>query len=265
MELNEKEKKQDSLKEIAVEGEEVEAASENGEKEEMSIEGENSSSYSLEVSFKQKLIFRICVGLSFIAFGLVLLLAGLGHFMSFNLMIGDMVALSILLLFFALFLSHAIIFKNVISTWISVMFFVPALVEILIAAGLMTMTEEGYTEISHIHLYPLYIAAIAIASLITAVIFGSWRTHAPFIVLFGALSILFSLQSTGLAYDAGGWTLIIPVAIGFVVLFLIYTVLSIVSDIRKKEESEEAEELIASGKVRIVEKDSDTETEAREV
>ena len=158
----------------------------------------------LEVTPRQKAAGNICAGTAIILAGIFLLLCGL-NVIPLNIL--DVIAASILFAIAAAFLTSGLIQRNPVSVWIAVAFSVPALVEVL----------EKFTQATYGGLYPLYIAIPAVASLITSLIFRSFRPHIPVIVFFGGLAALFALQSSGL-----GWAIAAPAVVVFAGLCILY-------------------------------------------
>ncbi len=93
-------------------------------------------------------------------------------------------------------------------------FFVPALTEVI----------EKTTGAGYQHLYPMYIAIPAVASLFTAIGFRNFKPHLPVIVFFGILSVLFAFQSSQI-FSFNGWLVAAPSIIVFIGLCIMFVAL----------------------------------------
>ena len=177
-----------------------------------------------ELSKKQKLAINITAGGILVSAGVFILLCGVIGAMPNILRVLPM---TILIAFCLVFLVPGIVQKNPVSIWIAVMFFVPVIVEL----------AAKYSDVvDYRQLYPLYIAAPAIASLITAVCFFKFKAHLPVIVLFFSAALIFVFKVSGLFnFDtANGW-IMAPVLL-FVLLAL--SVVYLVVKIRKARREE---------------------------
>lgn len=96
----------------------------------------------------------------------------------------------------------AIIQRNTVSMWLGGVFLACMTASIIAAGG----------GISYSSVYPVYIAAPAVASLFTLPISDNKKFHLSIIVFFGVISALFSLNSSGLC----GWSITAPVIVIFV-------------------------------------------------
>lgn len=144
---------------------------------------------------KQKFLSRIALGAVVLLLGLFLLLCGSGAInLSFLKILPPAVLLSIAVICF----SWAFIQDNTLTLWLSLPFALSACVSVL--AG---FTAKGYG-----FYYPFYIFAPAAASLVTAIYSGRWRDHLKVVVLFGGLSVLFTLNSM---FDVS-WRIVLPLA-----------------------------------------------------
>lgn len=107
----------------------------------------------------------------------------------------------------------AIIQRNTVSMWLGGALLACMTASIIAAAG----------GVAYSSVYPVYIAAPAIASLFTLPISDSKKFHLGFIVFFGVLSGLFSLRSSGLC----GWAISAPLIVIFVgIVVLGYSIYS---------------------------------------
>lgn len=138
------------------------------------------------LSLKQR---RICIIVDSVAtflLGVFLLLVGL------KIIYYDFyrILLSSILLFGGIAMSiNAFVQSNSLILWIGSALAVCACVGFIVEANI----GFGYSD-----LYPIYIAAPAIASLITLFIKKEYKIHLLTAVFFGIISILFSLESSGI-------------------------------------------------------------------
>ena len=175
----------------------------------------------LNLTRKQRLAGNLTAGGCVIAAGLILLLAGTGVIPASVRQLAVPVLLSAV---GAALILTALIQRNSVSLWISFLFLVPALVSFLAA-----FTPAGYAQ-----LYPLYIAAPAIASLCTMPMSGSYAAHGKSMLFFGLIAGLFGLESSGLV----GWGVVLPLVVVFVGLMVVYVAVMLA----RKEKSEEEED-----------------------
>ncbi len=105
---------------------------------------------------------------------------------------------------------NAWISKNSVSLWLSVAFIVPSIIEFL--------TE--YTALGYRHLYPLYIAIPAFASVVTCIMTRKFIDHLYVVLLFGVIGGIFALESSGLF----GFSVVVPCfVIYFGAVILLFT------------------------------------------
>lgn len=150
------------------------------------------------LSKKQIKLSRLIIGAVSVLAGVFLLLAGLGVFpFTFKQAVLPALLIAAGLTLFAL----GFVQQNTLLLWLAFPFLTAALVTVLASA-----TTMGYSK-----LYPIYIFAPAIASLVTAIYDGVWRTHLKIIIPFAAPGILFSLNTFFLVQ----WKILLP---SFVIL-----------------------------------------------
>ncbi|MDR2201654.1 MAG: hypothetical protein LBP26_02655 [Clostridiales bacterium] len=153
----------------------------------------------LELTPRQRLAGNLTAGGVILLCGIFLLLCGLG---AVPLSVTKIWLCSVLTAVGLVLLITGFIQRNTVSVWLAFAFLVPALVEGLAKSG---TADYG-------NLYPLYIAIPAVASLVTMLYGGAWRSHVPVIALFGPVAAIFSLNSSG----ALEWAIVIPLLIVFI-------------------------------------------------
>ena len=114
----------------------------------------------------------------------------------------------------------ALVQRNGVAMWLSVLFFMPAIVELI----------EKVSPASYANLYPIYISAPAFSSLFTALLTREWRIHLPVILAFLPPAIALTLCSSGLTT--------LSVGLPILVIYLGCLMLFIALKRRKKDEDE---------------------------
>ena len=176
-----------------------------------------------ELSPAKKLACNLIAAFVILAAGLFLLLCGVGVI---PLKVSRAVCGTLLFAVSIMFLASALICRNSVSLWLGCCFLVPAVVEVLVKT-----TSAGYAQ-----LYPLYIAAPAIASLCTMPMSGSYAAHGKSMLFFGLIAGLFGLESSGLV----GWGVVLPLVVVFVGLMVVYVAVMLARDEKSEEEEDNA-------------------------
>ena len=164
-----------------------------------------------ELSLAQK---RSCVVFSLAVLGLAVIFLIVCAVSNALPPVADVLAVTILLAFFACFLFHGILQKNPVSGWLAVCFLTPAIMAILVRTA----------PVAYAQIYPIFIVIPSLASFTVGIAFLNLKPHIPCLIFFGGLSVLFSLQSSGLAsFDTHNGWLFTGIAVGvFVVLSALY-------------------------------------------
>lgn len=157
-----------------------------------------------EITPLQRRAGNILAGVFVLACGIFLLLCGLKVI---PLPVSKIIVGSLLCTVGLVLLSTGIVQKNPVSLWLSFVFLLPALVELLTKA----------TPLTYSQLYPIYISIPAYASFFTMLMSHEWYDHFKVILLFGALSVIFGLQAGGI-----GWSIVLPVLVIFIGALIIY-------------------------------------------
>ncbi|MCH5162938.1 MAG: hypothetical protein J1G38_05565 [Clostridiales bacterium] len=138
----------------------------------------------LPLSKKQKYVCNIVMGALLIAAGIILVLAGADVIKT---PVRKLAAPTVLFAFGASVLFSAIIAKNSLSMWLS---------GVILTCG-MTSLLAVVTTADYGNLYPLYIASPGIGCLL-AIFFAEVKlSQVKGMLFFGVMSIIFSLQSSG--------------------------------------------------------------------
>lgn len=150
-----------------------------------------------ELTKSQKLICNIAAGVIIVLAGIFMLLVGLGVMPTLTL------ANSALWLSFTaialIFIFTAIVQKNSLSMFLSMCFFIPALVTII----------ANFSVATYAQLYPLYIATPAIGALFAMIFSSEYKSLLKAALFFGVIALIFTLQSTGLV----GFAVIVPILV----------------------------------------------------
>lgn len=162
----------------------------------------------LEVTRKQRYACNICTGVIFILAGIILLFAGVNIIKaSVVLLIAPTVLAAIGCSFFV----SALIQKNTVNMWLSGIFLTCALV----------CAIEVCTNATYANLYPLFIAAPAVASAMTIGMSPEKGDHAKIIIFCSFVAAIFAFQSSGL----WGWSVVAPIAVVYFGLcILVYAI-----------------------------------------
>jgi len=183
----------------------------------------------IELTTKQKMASKISAIVLIALCAVTLLLFGVVNSLP-NIL--SVLAVSILLTFALIFLACGIIQKNQVSIWISIVFFVPVIIEFLTI----------YTSLTYADIYPLYIAAPFIASIVTGLIWRNIKLHILPLIFFGVLSVIFSFQSSGVAHlidNLNGWAFTLPLAAAFVIGFVVFVFVRIARPLKNGNSIEE--------------------------
>ena len=144
--------------------------------------------------------------------GAVLLVFGIGG-ESWGVSVVSLIAPVVLLSVGLIFLVSSLIQVNTVTLYISVLFLVPAFVSFL----------ANLTDITYASLWPLYVAAPAVASLFTMLMSGEYRFHIRIICIFAVPALFFALFASGI-WSVG---ILIPALLMYAGLLALYTALSV--------------------------------------
>ena len=159
----------------------------------------------IEPTKGQRMAGNIAAGAYVVLCGVFLLLVGLGVFE--GLTIGNVTLIAIFYTLALAFITGAFIQKNTASLWIGTAFAVPATVTLL----------NNFPALTYAQLYPIYIAIPAICCAVTMILSRAYADHLKVILFFGAIALIFALQSSGLV----GWGVVAPLLIVFIGLMVI--------------------------------------------
>jgi len=159
------------------------------------------------LSSGQKLACSISAGILLILLGIFLLLSGLGVF-PFGIMLAIIPAT--LVTIGLIFVVAGFIQDNVVALWLGSFVLATSLVSIF--APLSATVRLGYAR-----LYPLYLAAPAIASLVTMFYSREFKDHLKAIIFFLALSGFFFLNSV----FGVSWVIVLPIMLAAFGIFIV--------------------------------------------
>lgn len=164
-----------------------------------------------EITRAQKLASNVTAAVIAVVTGAVLLAFGLSG--SEVLRVSRLVVPVVLLACGLALLAGAIIQKNTVTLYLSVIFFTASAVSFI----------AHFSPVGYDKLYPAYILSPAIASFVTMFMSGEYKFHLRLIVFFAVSSVLFFLASFGVA----GWSIIVPALIIFAGLAALYLALAV--------------------------------------
>lgn len=166
----------------------------------------------VELSKGKRFASNLTAAVGLFLCGAVLLVFGIGG-ESWGISVVLLVAPVILLAIGLIFLVSSLIQVNTVTLYISVLFLVSSLVSFL----------ANLTDITYATLWPLYVAAPAVASLFTMFMSGEYRFHIRMICVFAVPALLFALFACGI-WSVG---VLIPSLIMYAGLLALYVALSI--------------------------------------
>lgn len=164
---------------------------------------------SVEVSASQRFIGNITAAVGVLLCGIFLVLCGTGVI---PLDMTAVLAPSILITLGAILLINALVQTNTVSLYLSVL--------LLVCAAVSTVCN--FTDVTYEQFYPFYIAAPALASLITMLMSGNYQTHLKFAVIFGIPAIILFMQS----FNIWLWQVTVAAFVVFVGLIALYIALT---------------------------------------
>ena len=139
-----------------------------------------------ELTRNQIILGNIFGGIMVVAIGIFLLIIGLGAIKGLTLK--NMALPTILACIGIVFLFSSIIQRNSLSMWIACAFLLPAIITYIV----------NFTPLGYRHLYPLYIAIPSVACIGNLFLDKHYKFNIKIIFIFGIMSGVFALQSSGL-------------------------------------------------------------------